>query len=222
MTRPLDVLIVENHHGAARQAEEELVAAGHRVHRCHRPGARGFPCVGVLDPDACPLEGHVDVALLVRDHVTPRPQPLESGVSCAIRAGIPIVEEGSDVLDPYEQWVDERVMPGHEVVPACERAADGAFDVLRAHVRRRTAALLTAAGITPDDVEVRVEPDGDALQVVLVVDGEVDRALHQALAVRVLDAVRADRRTYGRVGVDVRGAEPAIGSVSSRSVAPSA
>lgn len=207
MTRALDVLVLENRPGAARRAEEELTAAGHRVHRCYRRGDRGFPCAAVLDPGGCPLDQHVDVALLVRDRVTPRPQPLESGVSCAIRAGIPLVEEGPDVLDPYDPWVLDRVPPGNGIVGVCERAADRSFDGLRAQVRRRIAALLHAAGILPDEVECRFELQGAALRVELLVDAPVCRELHQALAVRVLDAVRTDRRTYGQVDVQVRGRE---------------
>ena len=170
MTRSLDVLVMENHRGASRPAEEELTAAGHRVHRCHEPGDRGFPCVGITHPGSCPIDQRVDVALLVRDRVSPRPQPLEEGMSCAIRAGVPVVEQGNDILDPYGPWVSERVAPGLGVTAACERAAAGSFDALRTEIGRRTRAVLTAAGVDPDQVRCHVEPEGAALRVELRVD----------------------------------------------------
>jgi hypothetical protein len=194
---------MENHRGASHPAEQELTAAGHRVHRCHEGGARGFPCVGITDPGSCPVDQRVDVALVVRDRVSPRPKPLEQGVSCAIRAGVPVVEQGSDILDPYTPWIAERVAPGFGVAAACERAAAGSFDALKAEIARRTRALLTGAALAPDQVTCRVEPDHSALRVELWVDGPVDRHLQQALAVRVLDAVRSDGRTFGPVDVEV-------------------
>ena len=126
-------------------------------------------------------------------------------MSCAIRAGVPVVEQGNDILDPYGPWVSERVAPGLGVTAACERAAAGSFDALRTEIGRRTRAVLTAAGVDPDQVRCHVEPEGAALRVELRVDGPVDRHLQQALAVRVLDAVRSDQRTFGPIDVEVVG-----------------
>jgi hypothetical protein len=122
MAQTLDVLVMESHPHAADEAEAALVAAGHRVHRCHEPGGHGFPCVGVIDPAACPLDRGVDVALLVRRRVAPRPTPWEGGVSCVIRAGVPLVEAGPDVLDPFERWVVAR--SDGDVGQACRRALE--------------------------------------------------------------------------------------------------
>ena len=94
MTSPLDILVIESHPGAAVQAARQLEAAGHHVGRCHDSDCRGFPCRGVFDPQERPLSAVPDVALLLRSRVDPRPTPLEHGVSCAIRAGFPLVEGG--------------------------------------------------------------------------------------------------------------------------------
>ena len=41
------------------------------------------------------------------------------------------------------------------------------------------------------------------------IDGPTDRMLEQVIAVRVLDALRGGRRTYGQVDVNVIGTSPA-------------
>jgi hypothetical protein len=157
----------------------------------------------VKEPDGCPIDHHIDVAVLVRRKVTPRPTPLEDGVSCALRAGVPIVEDGPEALDPFESWIADRVRPDGDVVVACALAADRAYDPLRENVRTKILPLLAAAGVDPALVGCDVEPDAFALNVHLDVPVVVDTALEQALGVRVLDAVRASGRTYGQVHVQV-------------------
>jgi hypothetical protein len=199
----LDVLLIESRPGTAELGVAELTEAGHRVHRCYDAGARSFPCRG-LTGEGCPLDDGVDVAFLARGHVMPRPTPLEHGVSCAIRAGVPIVEQGPDVLDPYSPWVVARVDRGDDVAAACEAAAAAAFDPLREAIRLRTARLLAGAGIDPVAVRCQIEADGPALVIRLDLPTAVSRGVEQALAVRVLDAVRTTPRTYGRIDVEVR------------------
>lgn len=196
---------MENQRGAAQKAEAALVAAGHRVHRCHHADDRGFPCVGITEPGGCPVDGRIDVAVVVRPRVDPRAAPLEEGVSCAIRAGIPLVEQGPDLLDPYGQWVAKRVSSEGDLAAACDLAAEEAFDPLRNAILDQTATMLRAAGISPDLVTCRIAPEAAALRVWLHVGAQIDRRMEQALAVRVLDAVRAAGRTYGQVDVEVVG-----------------
>jgi hypothetical protein len=205
MTKSLDVLVLENRPRVAEAASVQLEEAGHRVHRCHDPGDRGFPCRGVASPELCPMEGEIDVALVVRRDVTPRPTPTEDGVSCAIRARVPLVEDGPDVLDPFEPWLAGRVGPDHDVVAACVAAAHGAFEPLKATILQRIERLLVARGVDPGDAGCEIERDGSSLRVQLRLPVEVDEPLAQALAVRSLDAVRAAGRTYGRVDVQVTG-----------------
>lgn len=127
----LDVLLIESRPGSGAIDAGRLEAAGHRVHRCHpdtRPGLEAplpardrYLCTGVTA--WCPLDDGVDVALLVRRRVMPRPVAREAGVSCALRAGVPVVEDGPAVLDPFEPWLAGRV--AGDVVAACEAAAGG-------------------------------------------------------------------------------------------------
>ena len=204
----LDVMLLESDPGAADDAAEALTAAGHRVHRCHEIGLAAFPCNGTLDPKRCPLMGSVDVALLVRRHPYPRPTPLEDGVSCAIRAGVPVVADGPGVLDPFEPWEAGRVSGG-DVIGACLAGAARAQANLVDQIRPRVDALLVMAGIDPARVQVNAEAEGPKLRI--VIKGPVPAQLHNPLAVRVLDAVRAvGRRTFGEVDVAVEPVSPAV------------
>jgi hypothetical protein len=200
MADTLDILVVESHHHAADEAIAALEAAGHRVHRCHDAGDRSFPCVG-LTGAACPIDEGVDVALLVRQHVSPRPTPLEDVVRCAVRAGVPLVEQGPDVFDPFEPWVLERA--DRDVVAACVRATGRQFDQLRDEVMARISTVVLAAGVAPASIDCHIESDGPRLNVSLI-GPLVDLRFQQALGVRVLDAIRTARRTYGEVNVSYR------------------
>lgn len=207
MNGTLDVLVLENGPGGARDAIDELEAAGHRVHRCHELGAASFPCRGVVDPSDCPLEGPVDVALLVRHHVHPQPSPLEDGVACALKAGVPVVEEGPGILDPYDPWITGRV-EGTSVVQACEAAVAAAFQPLVDDVLARCGLVFGTAGIDATQVTCRMELAWPRLLVHLDIPGPVTRGVREALAVRALDAVRATRRTFDTVNVQVHDMQP--------------
>ncbi|MFL6204426.1 MAG: hypothetical protein ACJ739_03675 [Acidimicrobiales bacterium] len=206
MTKTLDVLVVGSDPSATEEAERNLAQHGHRVHRCHEPGEDPFPCAGMVDPDACPLDQAIDVALLVRRGVHPRPTATEDGVRCAIRAGVPIVEDGSDFYDPFDPWVARRVGPHDDLIAACEAAADRRFDELRTLIRHRIVRLAAAAGTSANEVTSRIEPTGHDLQVDLYVTVPLDARMRQAMGVRVLDAVHASGRTYGQVDVNVHDA----------------
>jgi hypothetical protein len=201
MTPPLDVLVIESYPGAAAGAVHDLEGAGHRVLRCYDEENPGFPCRGVVDPARCPLAGHVDVAVLVRGRVTPHPTALEQGATCALRAGVPLVEDGPVALDPFEGWLAARV--DGEVVAACEVASDAALGELRRDIVRLAAPILLAAGIGADRAECRLELDATQLDVRFDLPAAVEPAVRQALAVRVLDAVRRSGRTYGPVRISV-------------------
>jgi hypothetical protein len=202
-TTPLDVLMIESEPGTGTGAAADLLVAGHRVHWCHDSFDRGFRCRGLHEPSTCPLERHVDVAFVARDGVNPRPTALEAGVRCAIRARVPVVEQGTEVLDPYAPWVDERIVRGEDPVAACERAALSTHVTLEAGIRSRISGLLAASSIPPDVVHCRFHLNGQRLDIELVLPIEVSKRVKHALAVRVLDAVRTTERTYGRVDVQV-------------------
>jgi hypothetical protein len=153
------------------------------------------------------MDQRIDVALLVRPHVEPRPTPLEDGVICALRKGIPLVEDGPDLLDPYDPWVAERVATELDVVAACNRAAERSLEPLRTAILDRIGVLTRGLGLRADQIGCRVQPEGTALRVEVLLPVAVDRHLEQALAVRVLDAVRGGGKTYGEINVTVATSE---------------
>lgn len=206
MNGTLDVLVLENGPGGARAAIEQLEAAGHRVHRCHDAGQPSFPCRGVVDAASCPLDGPIDVALIVRHHVHPQPSPLEDGVSCALRAGIPVVEEGPSIRDPYEPFITSRVT-GTSVAEACEEAVAIGYRPLTEDILARCGPLFASSGIDTAQVGCHVELAWPRLLVHIEVPKPVSSGTREALAVRALDAVRAGRRTFGTVNVQVHAPE---------------
>jgi hypothetical protein len=202
-----DVLLIESNPGVGTADAERLKAAGHRVHRCyaaHDPDGGHVPlrernlCRGVTE-GICPLDGGVDVALLVRRRVATRPSASEAGVSCALRAGVPVIEDGPDLLDPYEPWLTGRVGCG-DVVASCEQAVHAGYTPLREDIARRIGPVCEASGVSSGEVTCRFEAEGPRLRIVM--EGPpVERSVEQAIAVRVLDAVRAAGRTFGQVDV---------------------
>jgi hypothetical protein len=136
--------------------------------------------------------------------VTPSPTELEDGVRCAIRSQIPLVEDGPEMLDPFDRWLAARVVD-EAVVPACEAAADRAFEPLEREVLQRIGGLLSVAGVPASSVTCRVVADWPRLVVRLDITAALEPSMEQALAVRALDAVRARPSTLGSVDVEVRG-----------------
>jgi hypothetical protein len=201
MGTPLNVMVLESHPGVAQHAADQLGSAGHRVHRCHEPADKGFPCSGVASPADCPLEQRIDVALVVRRGVAPRPTPLEDGVACAIRAGVPVVEHGADVLDPYTPFLAARVGgTATEVVTACEDVAGDALEATEGEVSIALQQFLRANDLDPEAVRVRLEHLDDSLHIHLE-GADLDQRLRGLLGVKAVDACR--RRTRRCRSVDV-------------------
>jgi hypothetical protein len=130
MTQRLDVLMLESHSHAGDDAAAALQTAGHRVHRCHDDPEHPFPCRALTSLGGCPLNGHIDVAVLAQRGRDPLPTELETGVRCAIRAEVPVVETGAGAYDPFGPWVAARIPIGGDVVAACADVATSRFDVL--------------------------------------------------------------------------------------------
>jgi hypothetical protein len=203
MGTSLNLLVLESHAGVADHSIEALEAAGHRVHRCH-DGGRAFPCVGVTSPHECPIDRHVDAALLVRRGVAPATTPLEDGVPCALRAGIPVVEDGTDLLDPYAEHITTRVTTGESVVDACERAVVESMQPLEADVAAALVPFLEANGMHAGEVGVRLEPLGELLRIHLDAVGLPPMLVGQ-LSVKAVDTVRAMRRSWATIEVTTAG-----------------
>jgi hypothetical protein len=83
--------------------------------------------------------------------------------------------------------------------------ADTALGELRREVLRRAGPTLATAGIPVDRAECRIETETMRLHVRFDLPVAVTPGVQQALAVRVLDAVRSAGRTYPPVNVTVHG-----------------
>lgn len=201
MRKALDVLVLESEPGAADLAIDDLVAAGHRVHRCHDRGEPAFPCSALADPDACPLEqAPIDVAVTVRAHPRSSPSPYEDGVTCAIRRHVPLVVAGRTVLHPFEPFAAATTDLEHLV----EAVEDVAADDLPAHTeaaRQAVALVLDHHGLAPDAGSASVVRAAGTLKVRLVLPPELSRSTADMAAVRAVAAIRAFDHTAA--GIDV-------------------
>lgn len=84
-----------------------------------------------------------------------------------------------------------------------ERSAAGELDGLRLDILRRTCAAIRAAGL--DEHEIGCHLDGAVSKLTVELSAPaLAAAVQDALRVRVLDAVHADGRTFGRVEVAFR------------------
>jgi len=189
MTTPLDILVMETRGHYADVTVAQLEGAGHRVHRCFTPEDKGFPCRGVTSPDDCPIDQGVDVALVVRPRVVPQATTLEAGVTCALRAGVPVVEDGQATLDPFATWITRRADDAG-VVAACEDAVADGWASLRDRIVRRALHLMAGTSGT-GQLGCDFERQGHRLKVRLSGPPLPDDRVH-ALAVRTVDAVRSE------------------------------
>ena len=79
-------------------------------------------------------------------------------------------------------------------------------EALRREIVRRVTAVLAGAGIAARSTQCRLTNERGQLAVHFDLPTSVSPAVEQALAVRVLDAVRCEGRTYGPVHVTVHAA----------------
>ena len=203
-TPSFDVLLIESHPHVGDQAADDLAATGHRIHRCHTD-PRGYRCVALAEDGQCPIDGGIDVAVLVRRPLEPVPTHYEDGVTCARRAGIPIVEQGPEHPDPWSPWVEVRIdHQSKELALVAAAVVRGVDAPAQAAIRRTLTPLLQASGIDPAAVECQVERAGTGLKVHVTLPEPADRRLRSAVSVRVLDGLRAaSTKTLGNVDVYV-------------------
>jgi hypothetical protein len=185
VTKPLRVLVVEGSPGAADEACDELVAAGHRVRRCHDRDAPPFPCAGMTSERLCPLgAGEVDVAIGVRTPGRSARAGTDDGVRCAIRSRVPLVLAGAPVNSPYRSYAAEVVERPYGVVDACERAATASIALLSDAATRVLADAVGNAATA-----VVHQRDGVLIAEVHGADG-VAATARTVVAARVLVALR--------------------------------
>ncbi len=163
------------------------------VRRCYEPGASSGVCRAVDDRAACPLDGSIDVALAVRSGEED-PTALEAGISCALRAGVPLVTVG-DEADPFGSREACRVADDDDAVDACEYAADAAERDLDGRIGDALLPLLDRAGVERAAVRVVVgQRSRDRLVIDLLIDANVGYRLSHSLAVRAYEALRDESR----------------------------
>lgn len=184
----LEVLVLESDQGAADAAIQKLAAAGHRVVRCHDPGAAAFPCHALQTERNCPLRARtVDVALTVRARPRSQPSLLEDGIVCALKRHVPVVAAGSTVLNPFEPYA--AVVAGDDIVAACEQAASS---VSPEHSRVATEALHDAQRTHGRRPAGGVDVHRSSGRLVATMHGDgLDQHTTNMAAVRVITALRA-------------------------------
>ncbi len=147
-----------------------LLASGHDLVRCSEPGRPAFPCAGL--EGACPLDGTVDVTLVVHDRPTTEIATGEVGAVCSLRDAVPLVLAGNGASSPFLCRCDAVAVSVDDVPAACERAVAAA--------ERRASDDVTASAGTPAAVTRR----GDAVKVLLAAGATSRHTVraHQAAA----------------------------------------
>ena len=84
----MDVLVIESSPGIATTLQNRLTRDGHEVISCN--DSHGGPCRGVESNGNCPMEQHIDVAILARERDA-EPSLNEMGSVCALRHRVPLV-----------------------------------------------------------------------------------------------------------------------------------
>lgn len=202
MSRQLDVLLIESYPGIGDRDAEMLSAAGHRVSRCFTADGADTDvnqsvCVGVRER-TCPLDHAADVALLVRDATAAGTTSTEIGVMCALRAGVPVVSNGSGVPGPFDGWL--LACDADDVAASCVNAVEHSFDYLRGDIDARVSPVLAEAGLSPDSLHYDFETSGRDLSVAIS-GPSLPAATKETIAIRLGDALRSDRREFSRKSV---------------------
>jgi hypothetical protein len=172
------ILMLESHPGVANAAVAKLTEAGCTIVRCDTADRRS-PCRGLAAGGECPLDEHVDVAVLVQEVGT---HHLEHGAVCAARSRVPVVEvDGVDVAErfPIRSWTSASA--SSDLIDACEKAArDG-----RGHAEVVKDRLVVLGVVTLAELE---EPAG---MVAIAVERGANRL---RMTIELADSMR-DRQT---------------------------
>jgi hypothetical protein len=158
--------MLESHPGVANVAVTQLTDAGHTIVRCDTADRR-YPCRGLAAGGECPLDEHVDVAVLAQELGTIH---VEHGAVCAARSRVPVVEvDGIDVAKryPITSWT---AVAGSDLIDECERVAhDG-----RAHARMVRERLVVLGVVAPAElacpggtIAIDVKRGANALQMTI-------------------------------------------------------
>lgn len=147
----MKLLLIESTPGTAAELGDTLAADGHELVSCS--GEHGEPCRGVGDHTACPLEGHVDLAIVARSPGAVHTLD-EIGSICAARHRVPTVE-----VDP-DNVADDLA----SVTVATAVATRGIEAAYAAAVRHQLPHLPALVDVrrTPDLIHVNVQVPASA------------------------------------------------------------
>jgi len=177
----MEVLLIESSPGIAATLQHRLVRDGHEVVSCI--DSHDGPCRGVESNAACPLDHHVDIAVLARQRGV-APTLNEMGSVCAQRHRVPLVT----------------LYAGDEFGP------DVDAEISAAVARREVEATYVAAvrhrvGHTVDDIKVHREHN--RIHVVLSITDSPGAQVVGMLADKARDAVREHDRYTPVIDVSV-------------------
>ncbi len=128
----MKLLLIESTPGNAAAIESDLVAEGHEVVTC--TDELGGPCSGAIHHHDCPMEQHIDMAIVTREAGSPRTLA-EMGSVCATRHRVPLVE-----VDPAEVADD---LPSVAVATAlATRRIEAAYATAIRHELGHVAAIV--------------------------------------------------------------------------------
>jgi hypothetical protein len=129
--RTLAVLVVGTDDWAIEQSAAALQAAGHEPLRCHDPGAAAFPCNALLPGRRCPLDIGVDAVVTSRARPVSSPTVTETGVTCALHAGVPLVVTGISDRGPFNALAARVVTEQGHVAAAVQDVSSRHESVIR-------------------------------------------------------------------------------------------
>ncbi len=145
----MKILILGSRAGGPANGAVGELAAGHQIVRCDTPDGR-YPCRGLAAGGECPLDEHVDVAVLMPEFGT---YDVEHGAICAVRNRVPVVvfdPAGAGAPDPISSWT---TAAGPDLLDECERVAhDG-----HAHAQAIVSRLVELEVVAPTELQ---QPDG--------------------------------------------------------------
>ncbi len=184
----MEVLLIESSPGIATSLQHRLIRDGHQVISCN--DSHGGPCRGVDSSESCPLDHHVDIAVLARERGA-APSLNEMGSVCAQKHRVPLV-----TLYPGDEFG-----PGASTEVAAAVAQREVEAGYVAAVRRQLGHLVG---------DITVVREHSRIHVSLTIDQVADGQAISAIADRARQAVREHDRHTPVVDVSVVIGDPSI------------
>ena len=185
----MDVLLIESSPGIATSLQHRLIRDGHEVISCN--DLHGGPCRGVESSEACPLDHHVDIAVLARERGA-TPSLNEMGSVCALKHRVPLVT----------------LYPGDEFGPGASTEVAAAIAQREVEAGYVAAVRRQLGHIVGDITVVR---EHNRIHVTLTIAEVADAQAISMIADRARHAVREHDRHTPVVDISVVIGEASIG-----------